>query len=73
MTISIPFTQARLLVSTAYAKTIEMVEEKRDLIVAMAELLLEKEVCVLPDVPDHICEHWVFMSALVQGSLLTML
>jgi len=32
-------------VSTAYATTLELVEEKRDLINAMTEMLLEREVC----------------------------
>lgn len=34
-----------MLVSMAYSTTLELVEEKKDLINAMAEMLLEKEVC----------------------------
>ncbi len=36
--------QARQLVSEAYASTVALVEQKQDLIIAMADLLLEKEV-----------------------------
>jgi len=37
-------TEARLLVSHAYASTVALVQEKRDLIESMATMLLEKEV-----------------------------
>jgi len=43
-------TEARLLVSTAYASTLAIVEEKREFINAMADLLLEKEVIGLDDI-----------------------
>lgn len=37
----------RLFIDMAYKKTIALVEEKRELITAMAELLLSKEVRVV--------------------------
>lgn len=40
--------QVRLFIDSAYKKTIALVEEKRELITAMAELLLSKEVSHQP-------------------------
>ncbi|KAF5836877.1 hypothetical protein DUNSADRAFT_5269 [Dunaliella salina] len=46
----VPGKHARALVSHAYASTLAIVEEKREFINAMADLLLEKEVIGLDDI-----------------------